>query len=64
MFDDVRHFVQLKKILGAQEYEDKFKSNFGYKINDPIMANNPNVYNPANDVTLSPGTQIPAPKSS
>ena len=62
MFDDVRHFVQLKKILGAQEYEDKFKTNFGYKIDDPIMANNLNLYNPEKDVTLSPGT--PAPKSS
>ena len=64
MFEDVRHFVQLKKILGAQDYEDKFKKNFGFKLNDPIMANNPNIYNPENDVTLAGVTQAPAPKSS
>jgi hypothetical protein len=59
MFDDVHHFVQLKKILGAQEYLDKFKSNFGHKIDDPIMANNSNLYNPEKDVALSPGPQVP-----
>ncbi len=62
MFEDVRRFVQLKKILGAQEYNENFKENFGFKINDPIMANNPNIYNPKNDVTYSAAT--PPPKSS
>ncbi len=64
MFDDVRHFVQLKKVLGAQEYNENFKENFGFKINDPIMAKNPNIYNPQNDVTYSAATPPPAPKSS
>jgi hypothetical protein len=62
MFDDVRHFVQLKKILGAQDYEDKFKKTFGFNLNDPIMANNPNIYNPAKD-SKAPETP-PVPKSS
>jgi hypothetical protein len=59
MFSDVQHFRDLThhdftqlRFDGAQEYEDKFKKNFGFNINKKIKANRVERYNPKNDFTI------------
>ena len=56
MFNDVRGFHDFSqlKLLGAQEYEDKFKKNFGFGINKKIGVNERERYNPKNDFTINP----------
>jgi hypothetical protein len=61
MFSDVQYFRDLThhdftqlRFDGAQEYEDKFKKNFGFGINKKIKANRVERYNPKNDFTIQP----------